>query len=56
MKTPIKDYRQKRITGGEQKIILDEKETGETDELDPNFEDQAIQKQAADDDAKTKLI
>ena len=56
MKTSIKDYQQKKVTGGEQKIILDEKETGETDELDPNFEDQPIEEQAADDDAKSKLI
>lgn len=38
MKTSLKDYQQQKITGGEQKVILNEKETAETDELDPEFD------------------
>lgn len=40
MKTPHNDYNQQKITGGIQKVILNEKETAETDELDPKFKDQ----------------
>lgn len=34
------DYEQQKVTGGAQKVILNEKETAETDELDPKFEGQ----------------
>lgn len=40
MKTYSKDYQQPKINGGKQTIILDENETGETDQLDPKFSDQ----------------
>ena len=39
MKTPHNNYKQQKVNGGEQKVILSEKETAETDELDPKFED-----------------
>lgn len=39
MKTQHNNYKQQKVTGGEQKVILNEKETAETDELDPKFED-----------------
>ncbi len=32
-----KNYRQEKITGGKQKVILNEAQTAETDELDPKF-------------------
>jgi hypothetical protein len=55
MKTPIKDHQQKRVTGGEQKVILDPAETGETDELDPDF-DEDDPKPEPGDDPSTELI
>lgn len=39
MKTSVKNYQQQKVTGGEQKVILSEVETGETDELDPKFKE-----------------
>lgn len=63
MNTPRKDYHQQKVTGGEQKVILDEKETAETDELDPKFEedkpgtlDVSEIKPEPGDDPKTELI
>lgn len=63
MKTPLKDYQQQKITGGEQKVILNEKETAETDELDPRFdagkkgsETDADPKYEPGDDPKIELI
>lgn len=37
MKTPTQDYRQPKQVSGTQKVIINEKETAETDELDPKF-------------------
>jgi hypothetical protein len=63
MKTPVKDYQQQKATGGNQKIILNEEETAETDELDARFDtgQQAAetgnnQKFEPGDDAKIELI
>lgn len=63
MNIPDKDYHQQKVTGGEQKVILDEKETAETDELDPKFEedkpsdrDVSEIKSEPEHDPKTELI
>jgi hypothetical protein len=41
MVNPNEDYEQDKIKGdSKQTIIIDERETGETDELDPKFSDQ----------------
>ena len=37
MEIPLKDIWQRKVTGGKQKIILDEAETAESDELDQEF-------------------
>jgi len=39
---PIKDHQQLKSTGGVQKVILDETITGETDELDPQFDSSTV--------------
>ncbi|WP_129715236.1 hypothetical protein [Pedobacter sp. SYP-B3415] len=64
MKNPTEDYQQPKATGGEQKVILNEKETAETDERDPKFitdENQTSPENSQDkfkpgNDAKTELI
>ncbi len=63
MKTQSKDYQQPKISGGEQTIILDEKQTAENDQLDPKFEDPngateevSDEKYEPGDDAKIELI
>ena len=62
METPIDDYNQEKITGGTQKVILNKKETAETDELDPKFQQDTLtpkpqeEKYEPGDDAKTELI
>jgi len=63
MATPIKDHNQQTVTGGEQKVILDPARTGETDELDPKFDEgtgteaeQNEEKPEPGDDPSTELI
>lgn len=38
---PIRDQQQSKPVAGEQKVLLDERITAETDELDPNFDSQS---------------
>lgn len=63
MNIPDKDYHQQKVTGGEQKVILDEKETAETDEHNSKFEQGepdarpvSENKPEPGDDPKTELI
>ena len=42
MVNPIEDYEQNKInSAAKQTVIINENETGETDELDPNFHESA---------------
>lgn len=59
---PIKDHTQPKVTEGEQKVILDERSTGETDELNPDFKGKLTEQgkdtnqPSSGDDPSTELI
>lgn len=56
------NHNQPKVTGGTQKVILDERETKETDELNPDFKkrisDSEIEKERPEpgDDPSSELI